>query len=213
MIIRSDNSQRTSTVREASFIADIPVSAVNRAIDERRIPVGIVRRNRTRLLTDWGVFILAVSKELKQQVPEEMQRVLVSGVVSLLKKKRRLAFSKLDKVSAARGPMMVVMQLKPIAERIEENRRRLEKLMKSVVQDPEIQAGAPTFKGTRILVHPVAQALERGVSEAELLEDYPSLTPKMLEAARIYAETKPRRGRPRADFRGLTPISERRIAG
>ncbi|HTZ79057.1 MAG TPA: DUF433 domain-containing protein [Stellaceae bacterium] len=213
MIIRPDNGQRTNTVREASFIADISVSAINRAIDERRIPMGIIQRNRTRLLTDWGVFILAVSKELKQQVPEEMQRVLVSGVVRLLRKKRRLAFSRLDKVSAERGPMKVVMQLKPIAERVEENRRRLERLMKTVVQDPEIQAGAPTFRGTRILVHPIAQALERGVSEAELLEDYPSLTPKMLEAARVYAETKPRRGRPRADFRGLAPLSERRIVG
>ena len=205
----SSAEKTTSTVREASFITGISVPAVNRAIDHNRIPTGIIKRKHTRLLTDTGVFILAVSKELKQRVPEETQKLLLTNVVKLIKRHRKRSFASLGKVSYAIGALTYVMELKPIAKQVEQNRRRLEKLMKTVVQDPEIQAEAPTFKGTRVLVYPVAQALERGVPEEELLEDYPSLTRDMLEAARIYAETKPRRGRPRADTRGLTPISER----
>jgi uncharacterized protein (DUF433 family) len=213
IIIETEKSGHARTVREASFIAGLPVSAVNRAIDERRIPIGLIRKNRARLLTDWGVFILAFSSELKHQVPEDTQKGLVSGVVKLIKNKRRFAFSKSDKVSFGKGPLVYVMRLKPIAERLEENRRRLERLMKVVVLDPDIQAGAPTFRGTRILVYPIAEALERGVPASELLEDYASLTPKMLEAARIYAETRPRRGRPPANIRGLTAVSERYFSG
>ena len=61
----------------------------------------------------------------------------------------------------------------------------------------EIQGGAATFKGTRLLVHQIASLLLEGVAEAELRTDYPHLTPEMIEAAEIYARSHPPRGRPR----------------
>lgn len=62
-----------------------------------------------------------------------------------------------------------------------------------IVEDPDVQAGAPTFRGTRILVLPVAQALRRGVHRAEIKADY-GLTDEQLEAALAYeaARSSPR---------------------
>jgi uncharacterized protein (DUF433 family) len=69
--------------------------------------------------------------------------------------------------------------------------------MALVVEDPDVQGGAATFKGTRILVQQVAQSLAQGADEAELFQDYPRLTQPMIDAARIYARMHPNRGHAR----------------
>ena len=60
-----------------------------------------------------------------------------------------------------------------------------------IVEDDAIQAGAPTFRGTRILVRQIADLLAQGADEAELRQDYPRLTPAMLAAAPVYARAHP----------------------
>jgi uncharacterized protein (DUF433 family) len=69
--------------------------------------------------------------------------------------------------------------------------------MSLIVEDKSIQGGAATFRGTRILVHQIADLLAQGADEAELKADYPRLTSAMLAAAPIYARVHPRRGRPK----------------
>jgi uncharacterized protein (DUF433 family) len=60
-----------------------------------------------------------------------------------------------------------------------------------IVEDPDVQAGAPTFRDTRILVLPVAQALKRGVDRAEIKTDY-CLTDAQLDAALAYQAARSR---------------------
>ncbi len=52
-----------------------------------------------------------------------------------------------------------------------------------IVADPAVLGGKPTVKGTRISVEFIIQRLAQGWTEAELLENYPRLTPKHLQAA------------------------------
>ncbi|GGK46096.1 DUF433 domain-containing protein [Salinarimonas ramus] len=54
-----------------------------------------------------------------------------------------------------------------------------------------MQAGAPTFRGTRVLVRPVAAALARGVDREKLKEDY-RLSDEQLSAALVYVAARPR---------------------
>ncbi len=42
--------------------------------------------------------------------------------------------------------------------------------------DPDIMHGNPVFKGTRIPVYQIIEAIEDGDSEQDILEGYPSLT-------------------------------------
>ena len=60
-----------------------------------------------------------------------------------------------------------------------------------IVSDPEIMGGAACIRGTRIPVHVIAARITGGESMAELLEDFPYLEPKQIEAAVEYAERVP----------------------
>lgn len=55
--------------------------------------------------------------------------------------------------------------------------------------------GDPLIEGTTIPVHMVA-ALARTQSIAEIVADFPSLTPEQVESAIEYAKAYPKRGRP-----------------
>jgi uncharacterized protein (DUF433 family) len=80
-----------------------------------------------------------------------------------------------------------------------------------IIEDPGIQAGAPTFAGTRLLVRPIAAALKEGEAPEALLAAYPRLTPEMLELAMLHDQVKPVRGRPKARSRGQRLKSVRRV--
>lgn len=56
-----------------------------------------------------------------------------------------------------------------------------------VVNDPNIMHGVATIRGTRIPVSVILDSLAAGASEAEILNDYPSLTPDAIKAALRYA--------------------------
>jgi uncharacterized protein (DUF433 family) len=52
--------------------------------------------------------------------------------------------------------------------------------------NPAIMMGKPVIRGTRITVELVLRKLAEGISEAELLEDYPHLTGEDIRAAMAY---------------------------
>lgn len=58
--------------------------------------------------------------------------------------------------------------------------------------NPQVRAGEPVVRGTRISVYVLADLLEQGASPGEMLLDFPSLTEESLEAAVAYARTHPR---------------------
>lgn len=53
--------------------------------------------------------------------------------------------------------------------------------------DPDIMTGKPIIKGTRIPVERIIQLLAHGVTTEELLEEYPNLEKKDIQAALKYA--------------------------
>ena len=65
--------------------------------------------------------------------------------------------------------------------------------MKTLVEvNPQVRAGEPVVRGTRISVHVIADLVAQGAPPSELLEDFPSLTEESLEAAVAYARANPR---------------------
>jgi uncharacterized protein (DUF433 family) len=66
-----------------------------------------------------------------------------------------------------------------------------------IVSDPETLSGEPVFKGTRIPLDHIAGLFRKGVSEAEIREDYPALSDLDLAFASIHARMSPPPGRPR----------------
>ena len=56
-----------------------------------------------------------------------------------------------------------------------------------IVIDNEIRFGKPCIKGTRITVGDILQWLSAGMSEQEILEDYPELQQIHIKAALAFA--------------------------
>ena len=58
---------------------------------------------------------------------------------------------------------------------------------------PGVRSGKPCFKGTRITVYDVFEYLAGGMTEAELLANFPPLTAEHLRAALMFAAARERR--------------------
>jgi len=69
-------------------------------------------------------------------------------------------------------------------ERIMENRQAL---LARITVNPKVLVGKPTIRGLRISVEQILDALAAGVSEQELLEEYPDLEPEDIRAVLLYA--------------------------
>lgn len=56
-----------------------------------------------------------------------------------------------------------------------------------VEERKDVMMGKPVFKGTRLTVEHVLRELGSGISDRELLENYPTLRPEHIRAAMSYA--------------------------
>jgi len=57
-----------------------------------------------------------------------------------------------------------------------------------IIADPDVLGGKPTIKGTRLSEDFVIQRLAQGWTENELLENYPRLTARHLQAIFAYLQ-------------------------
>ena len=56
-----------------------------------------------------------------------------------------------------------------------------------IEEDKAVMMGKPTFKGTRLTVGHVLNEMGTGMTNLELLENYPTLRPEHIRAALLYA--------------------------
>ena len=62
-----------------------------------------------------------------------------------------------------------------------------------IVVDPEVRSGKPRIKGTRITVYDILEYLAGGMSEDEILADFPDLTREDIRASLAFAAARERR--------------------
>ncbi len=65
---------------------------------------------------------------------------------------------------------------------------------KYIVADPQICHGKPTFKGTRIMVWQILDMLQSGMTDKEIVKEFPSLSEKHIKAALSYASSLTKEG-------------------
>jgi uncharacterized protein (DUF433 family) len=58
---------------------------------------------------------------------------------------------------------------------------------------PEVRSGKPCIKGTRITVYDVLEYLAGGMTEAQILADFPDLTADDIRACLAFAAERERR--------------------
>lgn len=178
------------------------VSQVNQLIDRREVVArgGTMRGNSRRAVGLTEVLYIglrdALSESLSRSARKDLYTALRKMEAELDAYVYRGRFRKRLQVTLVGGIVTIAIDepLRPVAERL----RMLREAEQVVVEDEGIRGGEPIVKGTRIPVHALFALSRRGVSEEQLLEDYPALDHSTLRAALTYAETHPRRGRPRA---------------
>jgi len=62
-----------------------------------------------------------------------------------------------------------------------------------IVVNPEIRSGKPCIKGTRITVYDILEYLAGGMTEAQILADFPDLTAEDIRASLAFAAERERR--------------------
>jgi len=63
----------------------------------------------------------------------------------------------------------------------------MNELRKHIIVDPEIRFGKPCIKGTRITVGDILQWFSGGMTEQEIIDDYPELQKVHVRAALAFA--------------------------
>ena len=59
--------------------------------------------------------------------------------------------------------------------------------MDRIIIDPEVLSGKPVIKGTRIPIYLIIELLANGMTEKEILLQYPTLKKEDIKAALVYA--------------------------
>lgn len=62
-----------------------------------------------------------------------------------------------------------------------------EHILERIIINPRIMVGKPIIRGTRIPVELIVRMLAQGISEGEILDEYPHLSLEDIQAALFYA--------------------------
>lgn len=66
-------------------------------------------------------------------------------------------------------------------------------LLERITIQPDVRSGKPCIAGTRITVYDILEYLAGGMTESEILEDFPSLEIDDLRASLAFAALRERR--------------------
>ena len=142
---------------EIEAATGVPAKAIYRAIEQRLPAAFVIRRNRQALLTRSGAVCVVIDHEMPKDVPVAVRRQVYAQI-----KGGRPARA----VECEHGILRYVVNVKRAADKIDADLAKYRKALKLIVEDRGVQAGAATFKGTRILVHQIARLLQQGASTA-----------------------------------------------
>jgi excisionase family DNA binding protein len=180
---RSRRERQLLSRREAAELVGVPLTAVNKAIEQRAIRPVKVRRSVGIPLDE--VAPLVVICRIGVPLPSEAKRRIREWLVDE-DEPRELALS----------DALVVRWSEEFAAIVREAREYAERRAEYLETNAEVKGGEPVLRGTRLTARAVLARLAGGDSLNDLAADYPDIAPEAFEAAALYARTHPLRGRP-----------------
>ncbi len=170
------------TLNEAGYVVGQSNTAINRAVDRGLIKAKLQRRGNIRL---------------RKVGPAELRFLAISGEVDrkLTPAGRREVYEAMRRLPTDAHHLeigVMTFRLVDVDRRIAGRLKRLEEVKTLIVERPGAE---PVLRGTDLPVYEIA-ALTRGQTVAEIVEDYPGLTPAQVDAAAEYVKVYPKTGRP-----------------
>src|SRR5438876_7663801 len=189
------------TPAEASWVTGLSVKAIHKVMEHAGVPFRTARAGIRRrwYLPYPSLVCLQLHAGGLNRLPLRVRKDVFRRVLRQPHQKQlKYTEALIIDVDAARAKM---------TSRLEE----LERATRVIESGPEIMQGTPVFRGTRIPVYLIADMVERGVSQEEILKGYPSLTRDVIERATVYAATRPKPGRPSAQpWSGKKPLRQKK---
>lgn len=186
---------------EAAFIADLDPKELHRVVDESVLPDDLMERGGARQFARLSGAIARFYFDTAEALSKATRLEIIEKVMERLRLRENLAA-----VLSLAGPLSsidwsfrsdyFIVDLRPAVEHAAERAARARNAVNLVVEDADILAGRPTFRGTRVPIDVVIGAPTTGPAWKRLQDSYPFLTEDHVDAANVYAVIRPRRGRP-----------------
>lgn len=189
---RSASAKRTApqlSRREVAELGGIPLTAVNKAVEQGAVEVGRGPRGSAAFALS-ELAPLVVMSRVGLPLPAPTKRKIRDWLTKSRGLRRR------GHAELALSPALVVRYEPEVADLVRRAEQYTRLRDKYIEIDPEVKGGVAVIKGTRLTASAVAARLAGGDSIQGLVEDYPHVDPDAFEVAAIYARTHPRRGRP-----------------
>jgi uncharacterized protein (DUF433 family) len=172
----------TWTIAEAARIIGKPLPVFQKTVERAPVKPVLTGSGRKRYVFDMRdlVFFCALD-DMKDGITSHKQGELYEAL------KRIPPRSAIEAVSV--GPLQY--DFKPYVRRVRENIEAAETLFKLI----DTTGDEPVIKGPGVSAYRIAALLD-GMTMDEILRDYPSLNERQVLAARAYAESHPKAGRP-----------------
>ncbi|WP_234831457.1 DUF433 domain-containing protein [Sphingobium yanoikuyae] len=177
------------SAREVAVLADVPVRAVDKALEEK-VLAAVRTGGRRRMFPLHAVPYAAIIARLPVTLSLAAKRDLARALG-----KRSPASMTAEPLEIAPAVTVDVPALVG-SDLAEKAARYLEAREDHIVVDPEIMGGTPVIRGTRMTVYSVLGKLAGGDTIEDILADNPHLTREAVETAALYARTHPIMGRP-----------------
>lgn len=171
------------TIAQAAYLLGAPLDAFKKTIDRSPVKPRVVRRAglRVRYFAFHDLVYLRAVDELSRWISRESRPDFYEAVKD----------APLDAIDVvAFGPLTV--KVRPFVAYIQLKTKELDTLAAEI----DASGGEARIKGTTIEAHRIAALLDGGMTVAEVLGDYPSLTEAQILAAKAYADANPKPGRP-----------------
>jgi uncharacterized protein (DUF433 family) len=189
---------------EAAYIAELSDRDMNRVFDEHLVPDVLVRaedgRRFARLASAFAHFYFVTDGIYAAPLRRRVVAELTERVVARRNREHVLALQEVLK----RADWLVNVQfgqtvdVSSFVENAVKRARTVDEAEAAIQVSDDVMGGLPVFAGTRVPIDIVTASLDKGITMERVVDSYPFVTPKLVEAAKVYQLVHPRRGRRRS---------------
>jgi uncharacterized protein (DUF433 family) len=173
--------------REAAELAGVPLTAVNKAIEQKAIRP--VKATRGLAIPIEEMAPLVVISRVGVPLPTRAKRRIREWLITATEQEG-------EPHELALSEALVVRWSEEFAAILRDARTYAERRREYIEIDPDVKGGEPVIRGTRLTARAVLARLAGGDSVSDLAAEYPDVDAEAFEAAAVYARTHPLRGRP-----------------
>jgi len=177
------------TVPEAARLAGVSSRFIQHEVDERVVPARM--RDGRRSIAGVDLLYLVAVRKLRGALAPRFRRQMRNAIALSASENR--ASAELE---------AFILPLDRLGAEVLAGLEALQRVKQELIEvRPELLAGEPVLRGTRISARFIAELVRRGSAVEDLAADY-DITPEQIEAAVLFDAVTPKVGRPRVRAAG-----------